>query len=363
MPRPRNLIPKFSVDRTGRAFCKVKGQFISLGRGDSQDARLRYAEVLQKLSQGLPVAPGSERPDATGLSVSEICLAFMLHAQTEYVDAVTGKPSKEYDCYKFAVKPLRELFGSIPAESFGPNSLRVVRERYISNGWTRSFIGKTVSRIRHIWRWAVSREMISATSLEALRSLEPLKRGKSAAVESKRRYAVPQADIDAVRKRLRQRNRDILDLLLLCGSRPSELFAITPSMIDQGGDIWTVKLQKHKNSHRGHLRTLYFGKNAQAILTRYLEQAKPEGKLFPGRPDTFRECIRCACIRGKITPFVPYHLRHTALTHVRDELGIEAAQAIGGHAKPDMTAHYAAKMDRLAKEAAKKARLSGGINT
>ena len=353
MPRPRNLIPKFSIDRSGRAFCKIGGRFVSLGRGDNPSSRLRYAEVLQNLSKGLPAISDRGGPPSVGLSVNEVCLAFMLHAQVEYVDASSGKPSKEYDCYKSAVKPLRELFGDLPAESFGPNALRTVREQYIANGWTRSFIGKSVSRIRHIWKWAVSREMISATTLEALRALEPLKRGKSEAVESKRRLAIPQADIDAVRRRLRKRNRDVLDLLILSGSRPSELLSVTPSMIDRSGEVWVVKLAQHKNAHRGHARTLYFGKNAQAIMLPYLETAGAEDRLLPVRPETFRSTIRDACKRAKVTPFVPYNCRHTAITRVRDELGIEAAQAIGGHARPDMTAHYAAKMDLLAKKAAK----------
>lgn len=99
MPRPRNLIPKFSIDRSGRAFCKVNGRFVSLGRGDDPKSRLRYAEVLQQPSKGLPVCPDSDSSPSVGLSVSEICLAFMLHAQTEYIDPATGGPSKEYDCY------------------------------------------------------------------------------------------------------------------------------------------------------------------------------------------------------------------------------------------------------------------------
>ena len=39
---------------------------------------------------------------------------------------------------------------------------------------------------------------------------------------------------------------------------------------------------------------------------------------------------------------------------VRDEFGIEAAQALAGHSSPSMTAHYASKMDGLAAKMAAK---------
>lgn len=55
-----------------------------------------------------------------------------------------------------------------------------------------------------------------------------------------------------------------------------------------------------------------------------------------------------ACVALGVPGWVPHWLRHNAATRVRDEFGIEAAQAIAGHASPSMTALYVTKMDRLA---------------
>jgi len=55
-----------------------------------------------------------------------------------------------------------------------------------------------------------------------------------------------------------------------------------------------------------------------------------------------------ACVALGVTGWTPHWLRHNAATRVRDEFGIEAAQAIAGHSSPDMTALYATKMDGLA---------------
>ena len=47
-------------------------------------------------------------------------------------------------------------------------------------------------------------------------------------------------------------------------------------------------------------------------------------------------------------------MRGNVATRVRDEFGIEAAQALAGHSSPSMTAHYASKMDGLAAKVAAK---------
>jgi len=61
-----------------------------------------------------------------------------------------------------------------------------------------------------------------------------------------------------------------------------------------------------------------------------------------------------ACEKLGIPRWTPHWLRHNAATRVRDEFGIEAAQAIAGHASPSMTALYATKMDGLAMKVATK---------
>jgi integrase len=352
MPRPRNVIPRFSVDKNGRAFTKVDGRFISLGRADDPGSKVRYGELLQRLAQGLPPVPDAKPAAApAGLTVNELALAFLLHAKDEYLDHRTGKPSAEVDCYKSALRPVRELFGLTQAVAFGPNALRSVRERYIEAGWSRGFINKAVSRVRHVWRWAVARELLPAESLASLKALEPLKAGKSAARETKRRTAIPEAHIAAVRPFLSKQCRDLLDLLEATGARPSELLGLRPSMIDRTGPVWVARLEDHKNAHRGLERTLAFGPKAQAILQRRMVDDEP---LFNIRRDSFSGAVGLACDKANVPRFTPYAMRHTRLTAVRDALGIEAAQAIAGHARPDMTAHYGAKMDRLAHEAAAK---------
>ena len=55
-----------------------------------------------------------------------ISLAFWKHAQTFYVGA-DGKPTGEAVNFKSALRPLRRLYGAIPAADFGPKKLKSLR--------------------------------------------------------------------------------------------------------------------------------------------------------------------------------------------------------------------------------------------
>lgn len=66
MPRPRNSIPKSCHDRSrDRAFCKVNGRFVVLGKWGSSDAQEVYGKLLASLATGDEV------------TVSDVCLAFL----------------------------------------------------------------------------------------------------------------------------------------------------------------------------------------------------------------------------------------------------------------------------------------------
>ncbi len=69
--------------------------------------------------------------------------------------------------------------------------------------------------------------------------------------------------------------------------------------------------------------------------------------------DTYRRAIRYACKKAG-QHWNPYQLRHTLGTEVRKHYGLEAAQAVLGHARCDVTQIYAEKNKALARDVAKK---------
>ena len=118
MPRPRNTIPRFCIDSSGRAFTKVEGKFFSLGRGDTPESRQRYAALLTKIANGDPIqsAVGLAAP-STAVTLNELMLQYTLKELPRFSAA-------EQHCQKCAIRICRELFGVVNVAEFGPLKLR-----------------------------------------------------------------------------------------------------------------------------------------------------------------------------------------------------------------------------------------------
>ncbi len=350
MPRPRNPFPKLCTDATGRCFCKVNGKFITLGRVGNPETQRTYAALLANLATS-PLANPSPAAPKGGVTVSELCLKFTTEVLPKYKTS-SGKPSAERDCFKGVIKVVRGLFGSVPAVEFGPLKLRLVRERFIATGWSRKFINKQVGRLRYMFRWAASWELVPTAVADSLRTVPPLTPGESVAPETKQRQAVPESDLNKVRAVLCQRHKDIFDLLLLTGARPGELLGLRMSDLDRSGEVWRCSLERHKNTHRGQTRTLFFNAKAQELLAGYLSD-NPEAPLFRTGRKTFSAAIRAACLKAEVDLFTPHALRHTTATRIADEMGTEAAQRLLGHATRAMTEHYSKAAEKQALAAVK----------
>jgi len=351
MKRPK--VPTYGHHKsTGQARVYIGGRSVYLGPFGSESSRILYGQVVAKVLSGQPIDPfvtKSSSPD-TRLTINELVLAFMRHATAYY--SKNGKPSAEVDCFKSAVKPLVELYGLIAVDQFAPLALKAVRQAMIDRPkrkMCRSFINKSVNRIRHLFKWAVENGMANVATLQGLQAVSPLKAGRCAAPDHKRREAVSDEHIEAVRPYLAQHHRDLFDLLRATGARPSELLGLSMADINATGETWVADLTDHKNAHRGLSRKLFFGPKSQLILRRL----PATGPLFSIARTYFSEVLKRACVAAKVPPFVPYQLRHTKATALRDTMSIESAQACLGHAQPSMTARYSSRMDKLASEAAK----------
>ncbi len=354
MARSRNAIPSYLLHKaSGQARVRIDGHDHLLGPYGSEESRVRYGELVARFAGGQsidPVARKKETQPDDGPMVSTLLQAFKQYAYAYYVKP-DGTKTDEIDCLQSATKPLREMYGFTPVKDFTPLMLKAVREAFIAKGWTRGFCNRSTNRLRGIFKWGVENGIVPVATWQALTAITPLKSGRCEAHDNDKREAVSDEIIAAVRPRLKQRNQDILDLLLLTGARIGELLSVTWSMINRTDDIWLVELEHHKTAYRGKLRKLHFGKRAQAILARY-EHVPADARIFNARRDTFSKALESACKRAKVKKFVPHQLRHTAATRIRDTIGVEAAQAILGHAAAAMTAVYTRKTDKLARDTA-----------
>lgn len=362
MSRPKNSVPKFSVDNTGRAFTKVDGRFFSLGRADSPESRIRFAKILEDHAKGVLTRTAAKPPEKRGgMCISELLLLYAGKELPRF------SPSERH-CQTTAMRVLKELFGETLVEEFGPLRLRVVRDSMIAGDagaknsrgkpdsrrpWSRKTVNRQIKRLQAIFRWGVSFEIVPDSIATALGTLRVLKKGETTATESIPRSAVPQADIDAARAKLKPLHQDVFDLIRLTAARPGEILDLRSGMIDRRGETWVVELMTHKNQHKDKARHLIFNKAAQAVLLRHLS-FDPDARIFPVRRDNFGTAVKRACVKANVPTFCPHQLRHSAISKIVDQVGFAEAQAIAGHSSAEMTRHYS----RAAIETAKRGALA-----
>lgn len=346
MSRRKVSVPQYRQHRaTGQACCYVNRKRVYLGVYDSPESKRRYSELIARL-EAEPVGQVVSSPVPTShppVYLTQLLLKYATEELPRY-------SRDEQHCQKGVIRIVRQLFGETFANDFGPLRLRTVRDAMLESGWSIGFVNRQIKRLRLMLKWGVSFELVSPAVVEGLRTVSSLSDPEAG---SRARRAIPPADIEAVRAVLEGLRRDLYDLMLLTGCRSGELVNLQVGDIDRSGDVWRADLSKHKTAHKGKGRTLFFNASAQLILKRYLS-AKPDAKLFNIRRDYFGKVVKAACIKAGVKPFTPHWLRHTVATRLADEMGVEAAQRLLGHAGRAMTEHYTRAAEKVAIEASRR---------
>jgi len=154
--------------------------------------------------------------------VKELLARFWTHAG-QYYRTLTDGRCKELEQFRLALRPMKELYGNTPATEFGPRALKTVRQKMIEMGWCRSYTNKQVNRIRHVFKWAVSDEVIPSSVLHALQAVEGLKRGRSDAPDLEAVKPVPMAMVDAIQPFVSRQVWAMTQLQLFTAARAGEI--------------------------------------------------------------------------------------------------------------------------------------------
>jgi len=251
---------------TKQHYCVLNGHAIYFGNPQTCDTLAEYHKTIAEwLANGKQpnTAPSSD------ITINEMIARFWVHAEDYYRDA-NGKPTKELGCFRFSLRPFCELYGRTKAVEFGPRSLKTVRQKMVEMDWCRNNINRSISRIKHVFKWAVAEEIIPGSVYQALMTVAGLKRGRSEARESEPVKPVPQEYIDAIQPYVSKQVWSIIQLQLLTAARPSEILNIRPCDIDHSGKIWVYCPADHKTAHHGHKRKIYIGPRGQEILQPFM---------------------------------------------------------------------------------------------
>lgn len=385
------MLPKLCRHRgKALAYVRIEGRQVYLGpwpegaRKPAPEAMARYQSMIGRIASGEAPEPMSDGR----VTCAELAVAF-LEAHFKSID---------YLAYRGALAPVLALCGDTSAENFGPNRLRQIREWFLTHpvelgargtaqahkvARTRSGINKSLVRIRRVWKWGVSREMIGPEVLMALQALEPLAIGQGAP-EAKPRLAVSRADVDAVLPHLAPMHQAMVRLQQLTAMRPGEVCAITTPEIERAGKTtWYYRPGAHKNAHRGKGRSIALNTLAIQILLPWLRaddkplfspalrmaeraeikrqnrktkvqpsqaaRAVANPKNPPGDRYTthaYGAAIRKACIRAGVSPWTPNQLRKLAANEVLRLGGQDLARALLGHPDAETTRRFYLESER-----------------
>jgi integrase len=257
-----------------------------------------------------------------------------------------------------------------------------VRDEMVRSGLSRTTVNARVNRIRRVFRWAASVELVPVTVAEALKPVAGLMLWRSDAPESRPVEPVPVEHVEATLRFLSRPVAAMVRLQLLLGCRTEEILTMRGRDLALGEPNWVYRPRSHKNAWRGQGRFVVLGPRARAIVREFLKE-DPEAYLFSPREAigalhqrrgtaraskptpselarrrggergrrhglrygrrSYRQAIIRACGRASVPEWTPLQLRQTAATLIRNKFGVEAAQLILGHAQVDTTELYTAK--------------------
>jgi integrase len=391
------------------------GHWPASSKKPPEAVQLAYDRLLAEwLASGRQVRPEPAEDKAGALSVNEVMLAFICHAQQHYRRA-DGTHTSELGEFTAALKPLKELYGMLPVAEFGPTKLKAVRQRMIDADLSRGVFNQRVGRLVRMFKWAVSEELAPVSVWRALTTVRGLEKGRTLARETEPVKPVLEEEVEATLPYVLPPVRAMIELQLVTGMRPGEVRIMRACDIDMSGEVWLYRPAHHKTRHRGKERVVAIGPRGQEIIEPFLkletqaflfsprdaiayhrEQLREKRKT-PAQPsqqnrrkrhprkqpgtcyemtayahavakavlaaNTVKACSHCKprkpddrcanCKAAAIPHWHPHQLRHTHATEVRRRFGLEAAQVALGHSQAQITEVYAERDLALAAKVAK----------
>lgn len=127
---------------------RINGRDHYLGAHGTEESRLTYDRLIAEwLASGRRSEPLNDDGGLPSVSVNEVLLAFVDHAERYYRDG--DQVSKEVVNLKLALRPVKQLYGTTAADKFGPLALKAIRLQMVEvQKLCRKEINKRIGRIK-----------------------------------------------------------------------------------------------------------------------------------------------------------------------------------------------------------------------
>jgi len=140
----------------------------------------------------------------------------------------------------------------------------------VGRGWSRKYINRQIGRVRQVFTWAVSQELVPAMICHGLATVPGLKRGKTEAGDYEAVGPVAEESIQPVLPNVSRQVAAMIRLQLLTGMRPGEVSTMRATDIDTAGSkVWIYAPQHHKTAHHDIKREVRIGPKGQEIIREF----------------------------------------------------------------------------------------------
>lgn len=235
MSVPSPHLPRYRRHKSKFACVKLSGQWFHLGEFGSPGSIEKYNRLIAEWMARGRTALTTKKV----ITVRHVLGRFIEHLHSLY-ESKSGRDTGTRSTYRPVLQLLDDLYGSTPAEQFGPLALKAIRVEMVRRGNGRKYINEGAAKIIAAFCFAASEQLISKEVYLNLQSVPNLKRFERVAAglfagEPRKIGPVSDQVFEATIARCSPPVAAMARVQRLAGMRPGEATQMRPMDIDRAG--------------------------------------------------------------------------------------------------------------------------------